>query len=32
MLISETEGYFENPKYCFLDETMLFVLALKRKL
>ena len=29
MLISQTEGYFENPLHCFLEEPMLFLLALK---
>ena len=32
MLISQTEGYFENPWYRFLEEPMLFLLALKCKL
>ena len=27
--ISETEGYFENPKKRFLEEPILFLLALK---
>ena len=27
--ISQTEGYFENPYYRFLEEPMLFLLALK---
>ena len=30
--ISQTEGYFENPYYHFLEEPMLFLLALKCKL
>ena len=29
MLISHTEGYFENLQYRFLEELMLFLLALK---
>ena len=29
MLISQTEGYFKNPKYRFLEESMLFLLSLK---
>ena len=29
MPISETEGYFENPWDRVLEETMLFLLALK---
>ena len=29
MPISQTEGYFENPWYRFLEEPMLFLLALK---
>ena len=29
MRISQTEGYFENPYYRFLEEPMLFLLALK---
>ena len=29
MSISHTEGHFENPKYRFLEESMLFLLALK---
>ena len=29
MLISQTEGYFENPSHPFLEEPMLFLLALK---
>ena len=29
MPISQTEGYFENPWYRFLEESMLFLLALK---
>ena len=29
MPISETEGYFENPYYRFLEEPMLFLLVLK---
>ena len=32
MLISQTEGYFENPWDRFLEEPMLFMLALKQKL
>ena len=32
MPTSEREGYFENPSYCFLEEPMLFLLALKQKL
>ena len=32
MAISQKEGYFENPKYSFLEEPMLFLLALKWKL
>ena len=28
MLISQTEGYFENPKYNFLEKYMLSLLAL----
>ena len=32
MPISQTEGYFENPQYHFLEELMLFPLALKWKL
>ena len=31
-LISQTEGYFENPWYIFLEEPMLFLLLLKRNL
>ena len=27
--VSQTEGYFENPWYRFLEESMLFMLALK---
>ena len=30
--ISQTEGYFENPWYRFLEEPMLFPLALKSNL
>ena len=30
MSVSQTEDYFENP-YCFLEENMLFWLALKWK-
>ena len=29
MSISETEGYFENPYYGFLEEPVLFLLTLK---
>ena len=29
MPISQMEGYLENPLYLFLEEPMLFVLALK---
>ena len=29
MSISQTEDYFENPYYRFLEEPMLFLLALK---
>ena len=29
MPIPQTEGYFENPQYRFLEESMLFLLALK---
>ena len=29
MPISQTEGYFENLKYRFLEELMLFLLASK---
>ena len=29
MPISQTKGYFENPSYRFLEEPMLFLLALK---
>ena len=32
MLISQTESYFENPYYNFLEESMIFLLALKWKL
>ena len=33
MLISQTNGYFENnPWYCFLEDPMLFLLALKENL
>ena len=32
MPISQTEGYFENPLYGFLEEPMFFLLALKWKL
>ena len=31
MPISQTEGYFENPEHRFLEESMLFLLALKWK-
>ena len=30
MPISQTDGYFENPQYRFLEEPLLFLLALKR--
>ena len=29
MPISQTENYFEDPKYHFLEKSMLFVSALK---
>ena len=29
MLIPHMEGYIENPKYRFLEEPVLFLLALK---
>ena len=29
MPISQKEGYFENPYYRFLEEAMLFLMALK---
>ena len=29
MPISQTEGYFENPYYRFLEESILFLLDLK---
>ena len=29
MPISQMEGYFESPQYLFLEEPMLFLLALK---
>ena len=29
MPIFQTEGYFENPYYSFLEESMLFLLASK---
>ena len=29
MPISQTEGFFENPLYRFLEESMLFLLVLK---
>ena len=29
MFISQAESYFENPYYRFLEESMLFLLALK---
>ena len=29
MPIAQTEGYFESPWYCFLEEPMLFLLAWK---
>ena len=29
MLISQREGFFENPYYRFLEEPMLFLLAMK---
>ena len=32
MPVSQTEGYFENPCNCFLEESMLFLLELKWKL
>ena len=32
MPFSQTEGYFENPYYSFLEESMLFLLDLKWKL
>ena len=32
MPISQTEGYFENPYYLFLEQPMVFLLALKWKL
>ena len=32
MPISQTEGYFKNPLYYFLEEPMLFLFALKWKL
>ena len=32
MLISQTVGYFENLYYRFLEESMLFLLVLKRNL
>ena len=32
MLISQTEGYFENPYYRILHEPMLFLLDLKLNL
>ena len=31
MPISQTDSYFENPWYRFLEEPMLFLLALKWK-
>ena len=31
MPITQTEGYFGNPEYRFLEEPMLFLLALKLK-
>ena len=32
MSISQTEGYFENPKYHVLEGPMPFLLAVKRNL
>ena len=32
MSISQTEGYFENPYYHFLEEPIPFLLAVKRNL
>ena len=32
MPISQTEGYFQNPYYRFLEQPMLFLLTLKWKL
>ena len=32
MSISQKEGYFENPWYSFLGETLLFLLVLKQNL
>ena len=32
MPISQTEGYFENPKYRFLEKPVLFLFTLKWKL
>ena len=29
MPISKTGGYIENPLYCFLEESLLFLLGLK---
>ena len=29
MPTSQTEGYFKNPQYYFLEEPMLFMLALE---
>ena len=29
MPMFQTEGYFENPQYRFLEESILFLLALK---
>ena len=29
MQISQTDGYFENTQYRFLEEPLLFLLALK---
>ena len=29
MPISQTEGYFENPRYGFLEESKLFLLVLE---
>ena len=29
MPISQTEGYFENSQYRFLEEAMLFLISLK---
>ena len=32
MSISQKKGYFENPWYSFLGETLLFLLVLKQNL